>query len=285
MPSIDTDTRAIYRSKKHCENSKNKFYYSIYEDNYNYELINKKDTLEFTDNINQPFNFLDSISSCANTEIVEKNMSIAFNNIYLSKQIGHAQKEILFTLSNICETHSKEINNHIIRVAEYSKLLALKYGMNNKNARIIGLASSMHDIGKLSIPDYILNKPSKLTEEEFEIMKTHSTVGYNILKNSNEVLLKVGAIIALEHHERYDGTGYPYGIKREKIHIAGRITAIADVFDALCSKRVYKQAWSIDKILNHLRELRGKHFDPFLIDVFIKNIDEILSIKNSLIDS
>lgn len=142
----------------------------------------------------------------------------------------------------------------------------------------------MHDIGKIAIPDEILNKPGKLTPEEFEIMKTHSQLGYDLLKTSSRMTLKAAAIIALQHHEKYNGTGYPNNLKGENIHIYGRIAAVADVFDALGCDRVYKKAWELEKIIELFKQERGQHFDPILVDILFKNMDNILEIKESLSD-
>jgi response regulator RpfG family c-di-GMP phosphodiesterase len=139
----------------------------------------------------------------------------------------------------------------------------------------------MHDVGKLGIDETILRKPDKLTSDEFENIKEHTTIGNEILKSSKRRLLKVASIIAHQHHEYYDGSGYPLGLKGEEIHIFGRITCLADVFDALGSHRVYKKEWTMEKIFSYLREQSGKMFDPKLIDLFFENIDEILYIKKS----
>ena len=184
----------------------------------------------------------------------------------------------------IAETKSKETGNHVKRVAEYSKLLAILYGLSDEEATMLKEASPMHDIGKVAIPDEILKKPSKFTNEEWEIMKTHAIKGYEILKTSNRPLLKTASIVALQHHEKWDGTGYPHKLKGEDIHIYGRITAIADVFDALGSQRCYKKAWDLDKILNLFKEEKGKHFDPKLIDLFFGNLDKFLDIRDKFQD-
>lgn len=202
----------------------------------------------------------------------------------LQKDIENTQKEIIYKISEVVEARSQETGNHVRRVAEYSKLLALKYGMDEAEAKIIKLASPMHDIGKVAIPDAILNKPGKLTKEEFDIIKTHSAIGYNILKNSKREIIKVAAIVAHEHHEKYNGKGYPRGITGENIHIYGRITAVADVFDALGSYRVYKEAWELDRILALFKEERGEHFDADLIDVFFDNLDDFIKIRDKYQD-
>ena len=135
-----------------------------------------------------------------------------------------------------------------------------------------------------AIPDGILNKPGKLTQEEFNIMKNHSQIGYEMLKNSNRTILQAGALIALQHHERYDGRGYPQGLKGEEIDTYARIVALADVIDALGSERVYKKAWPLADILQYIREERGKQFDPVIVDLFLENLDEMLAIRDAFPD-
>ncbi|KLD98634.1 HD-GYP domain-containing protein, partial [Aliarcobacter butzleri] len=170
------------------------------------------------------------------------------------------------------------------RVAEYSKLLALLYGLDEKESDILFTASPMHDIGKVGVPDSILNKAGKLDENEYKMMKKHCVIGYNILKNSKREILKAAAIVAMQHHEKWDGSGYPRGLKEEEIHIYGRITAVADVFDALGSDRCYKKAWENEKIFELFRNEKAKHFDPKLVDLFFDNIDKFIEIKNKYKD-
>lgn len=202
----------------------------------------------------------------------------------LNQEIEETQKEVVFKVGAIAETRSNETGQHVKRVAEYSKLLALHYGLSLKESEILKQASPMHDIGKIAIPDAILKKPGKLTPEEFDVMKTHTNLGYEMLKGSSKSILKVASIVAYEHQEKYDGTGYPLGLKEEEIHIYGRITAVADVFDALGSDRCYKKAWDDTRIFEFFKEQRGKHFDPKLVDIFFDNINEFLKIRDSLID-
>lgn len=201
--------------------------------------------------------------------------------VHLNREIIATQKEVISTMGAIGETRSKETGDHVKRVAEYSKLLALKHGLTLEEAEQIKMASPMHDIGKVGIPDNILNKPGKLSVEEFEIMKTHAELGHEMLKGSQQSLLKTAAIISMEHHEKWDGSGYPRGLKGEDIHLYGRITAIADVFDALGHDRVYKKAWPLEEILSLFKAEQGKHFDPGLIDLFFSNLHEFLAIKDS----
>jgi HD-GYP domain-containing protein (c-di-GMP phosphodiesterase class II)/ribonuclease BN (tRNA processing enzyme) len=202
----------------------------------------------------------------------------------LIKEIEETQKEVVFTMGAIGESRSKETGNHVKRVAEYSRILALAYGLSESEAELLKQASPMHDIGKIAIPDNILNKPGRFDENERYIMNTHAELGYQMIKNSQRPLLKAAAIVAYEHHEKWDGSGYPNGIQGEDIHIFGRITAIADVFDALGSDRVYKKAWSDERIFSLLKEERAKHFDPKLIDLFFENLDAILEVRSTFKD-
>ncbi|HAC71390.1 MAG TPA: response regulator receiver protein, partial [Arcobacter skirrowii] len=205
-------------------------------------------------------------------------------DITANKEIEELQKEIIFTMGSIAEFRSQETGEHIKRVAKYSKVLATAYGLCEDEVDMLELASPMHDIGKIAIPDAILNKPAKLTNEEFEIIKTHAQKGYDMLHISNRPLFKVASQIALTHHEKYDGTGYPNSLKGEDIPIFGRITALADVFDAIGSDRCYKKAWEMEKVLEFIKEQRGKHFDPKLVDIFFENLDDILKIKEEYSD-
>jgi response regulator RpfG family c-di-GMP phosphodiesterase len=182
-------------------------------------------------------------------------------------------------MGTIGESRSKETGNHVKRVAEYSYLLAILVGLSEEECEILRQASPMHDIGKVAIPDSILTKPGKLDPDEMIQMKTHAQKGYELLKTSDRPLLKIAATVALEHHEKWDGTGYPNGLKEEQISIYGRITAISDVFDALGSDRYYKKAWKDEDIFTFFKEEKGKHFDPELIDLFFKYQKEFLKIR------
>jgi len=202
----------------------------------------------------------------------------------LNDEISDTQKEVIFTMGAIGEQRSKETGNHVKRVAEYSKILALHYGLSTEKADMLKQASPMHDIGKVAIPDSILNKPGKFEPHERKIMETHANLGFEMLKSSNRPLLKMAAIVAGEHHEKWDGSGYPKGLKKEEIHIYGRITALADVFDALGSDRVYKKAWENDRIFTLFKKERGKHFEPKLIDIFFEHLDEFLAVQRTFKD-
>lgn len=202
----------------------------------------------------------------------------------LRNELVETQKEIIVTMGEIGESRSQETGFHVKRVAKYSYLLACLAGMPESEALKFKYASPMHDIGKVAIPDRILLKPGKLTEEEFSLMKQHTTIGHNVFKKSKRELLQIAAIIANEHHERWDGNGYPAGKRGEDIHIYGRITAVADVFDALGSDRVYKKAWPLEKITAYMEEQRGKQFDPQLIDIFLDNLDQFIVIRDEFVD-
>ncbi len=197
----------------------------------------------------------------------------------LQEEIEATQREIIFTLAETGEMRSKETGYHVKRVAEFSYLIALRYGLSEEESELIKLAAPMHDIGKIAIPDSILLKPGKLTPEEWETMKMHTTLGYEMLKHSERRLLKSAAIIANEHHEKWDGEGYPRGLKGEEIHIYGRITALSDVFDALGNARVYKPAWEMDRIVSLFKAERGHQFDPDMVKVFLDNLDDFIKIS------
>ena len=200
-------------------------------------------------------------------------------------EIKEREFELLNRLISALEYRDIETANHITRMANYSRLIAKHlFPVDSPMASLIFLAAALHDIGKIGISDKILSKPEKLSEEEFNQMKRHTLIGYDILKDSSSDVIQLAAVIALTHHERYDGSGYPRGLKGDEIPIAGRIVAVADYFDALMSKRVYKDAWSIEKVLEALKDRSGKIFDPVCLQAFFKNLDEILKIKDKYPD-
>lgn len=207
------------------------------------------------------------------------NVSIAFKNLDLNSEIIETQKEVIVTLGEIVETRSHELVNHVKRVSEVSYLLALKAGLSEEDAEVIRLASPMHDIGKVGVPDAILLNTERLSPEEFSHIKPHATLGYKILKNSRRSIMEAAAIIAHQHHERWDGKGYPNGISGEKIHLYARIVGIADVFDALSHKRIYKEPWKTEDVVACFRNERGGHFDPQLVDIFLENFNEFQGIN------
>lgn len=204
--------------------------------------------------------------------------------ILAHQEIENTQRDIVYTMGAIGETRSQETGNHVKRVAEYSKQLALLSKLSLREAELLKIASPMHDIGKVGIPDAILNKPGKLTSDEFVIMQTHAALGYQMLKHSNREILQLASVVAYTHHEKWDGSGYPQGLLGEAIPIQGRITALADVFDALGSDRCYKKAWPLEKVLDFIQSERGKHFDPTLVDLFLENLETFLTIREQFKD-
>jgi response regulator RpfG family c-di-GMP phosphodiesterase len=203
----------------------------------------------------------------------------------LNTEITETQREVVFTMGAIGEARSKETGNHVRRVAGYSYLLAIHCGVPQAEAELLRQASPMHDIGKIAIPDAILNKPGKLDDYEYHVMQTHAHLGFAMLAHSERPLLKTAAIVASQHHEKWNGKGYPNGTAGEDIHLYGRITALADVFDALGSERCYKPTWSDEKIFALLKEERGQHFDPQLVDIFFEHLDEFLQIRERYRDT
>lgn len=193
----------------------------------------------------------------------------------LHQEIDDTQKELIYTLGEIAEYRSLETGHHVKRVSLISALLARKLDLPGHQVELISLAASMHDLGKMAIDDRILNKPDKLTPDEFEIMKKHSALGFEILNNSQRELLQLAAVIAYEHHENYDGSGYPRGLKGDEIRFESRIVALVDVYDALSIQRVYKESWPKEAILEYMKSERGKKFDPLISDVFFGSIEEI----------
>ena len=212
-------------------------------------------------------------------EIYSANVAIGYENLLMQEDIQDTQKELVYILGEAVEERSKETGAHVKRVAHICHLLALKAGLSHEEAELLKLASPLHDVGKVGIPDAILNKPGRHDQDEWRVMQTHALLGQEMLKKSERRILKMGSIIAGQHHERWDGNGYPLGLKGEEIHIAGRICALADVFDALGSKRCYKHPWPIDEIMELIRKERGKHFDPNLVDLFFENIEEFAAIR------
>jgi len=202
-----------------------------------------------------------------------------------TKAFKEGEQEALQVLGKSVGYKDHGDGGHTLRMAHYCKALAKAAGLNEKLQNIIFHASQFYDLGKLGISDEILLKSGKLDEDEFETMKTHARIGYDILKYSQSEYLKAGAVISYSHHEKFDGSGYPIGLSGETIPLPGRIVAVADVFDALTSIRPYKKAWSIEDACAYLIEEKGKQFDPSLVDLFIENIEEMKSIKNQFKDT
>ncbi|HPF69933.1 MAG TPA: DUF3369 domain-containing protein [Candidatus Krumholzibacteria bacterium] len=212
------------------------------------------------------------------------NVGLAYANAGLTREIIASQREMIRTLSDIVETRSLETASHVTRVGEMAGRLARHLGLDEEACAVIQLAAPMHDVGKVGIPDRILNKPGRLTDDEFAIMKTHALVGHAILCKSGQRIMQAAARIALEHHERWDGTGYPRGAAGEDISVEGRITAVVDVFDALASRRVYRDALPMLEVLDVLRAGRARHFDPAVVDMFLEHADEFIAVVEAIPD-
>lgn len=200
------------------------------------------------------------------------------------RELEAAQVQTIERLTKAAEFRDDETAAHLQRMSEYSRLLARKVGLDDYTSEMIRTASPMHDVGKIGIPDSILLKPGRLTPDEYEVMKKHAEIGYRILGGSESKLLQLAASIAHTHHEKYNGTGYPRGLKGEDIPIEGRIVAVADVFDALTSERPYKKAWPLERALKLLVDGRDEHFDGELVDLFVGSMDEVLEIRKRLSD-
>src|SRR5574343_468135 len=201
-----------------------------------------------------------------------------------TSKIRDREKELIFRISRAAEFRDPETGAHIQRMAHYSQIIARGLDLGAAMEKLVLEAAPMHDVGKIGIPDYILLKPGKLTPEEFEVMKGHSRIGYELLKDSGSEILQAAAEIALTHHEKFDGSGYPCGLKGSQIPQLGRIVAVADVFDALTSERPYKKAWSLDDACRYLEEGRGTHFDPMCVEAFLAGWEDVLEIRQRFRD-
>ncbi|GAA4029395.1 HD-GYP domain-containing protein [Actimicrobium antarcticum] len=205
--------------------------------------------------------------------------------VWLAEEVAKATSEIvarereaILRLSRAAEYRDPETGAHLLRLSQYSRLIAANLGMGTAEQDLLGDAAPMHDIGKVGIPDNILLKPGRLDAEEMDIMRTHAKIGADILRGSTSPLLQVAAAIALTHHEKFDGSGYPHGLKGEQIPLYGRIIAVADVFDALTSARPYKPAWEIDRAVALIRDGSGSHFDPVCVDAFFQDWSSVMAI-------
>jgi len=202
----------------------------------------------------------------------------------INNEMGSAQKEIMITLSEVVEFRSKETALHVARVSEYSRILAQAMGTDPQEVKLLADAAPMHDLGKIAIPDEILNKPGELTPEERALIRNHTTVGYQLLNKSERPLIKMAALIAHEHHEHWNGEGYPRGISGKAISFPGRIVCLCDIFDALAVARPYKAAWDLTHILEYIKQERGRIFDPEMVDAFFLNLDSFLHISTAMAD-
>ena len=244
-------------------------------------LVNAQDEVV---GVFQALNKLDGLFNRLDVELlmlISNFAGAAIENSLLYAKIKDTQNKLIQKLATAAEFKDDDTSKHTRRVGLYSALVGRKYGLDEEEVSLLEQVAPMHDAGKLGIPDNILKKPGKLDYNEFEVMKTHAMMGYKLLEDEGDETLRAAAVIAREHHEKYDGSGYPRGLIGEQITLFGRITAITDVFDALTSRRPYKEPWSLDDSFAFLQRERGSHFDPHLIDIFMSSKEEILQIFNS----
>jgi two-component system, response regulator RpfG len=245
-----------------------------------------------TDFLTKPIDHIECRARCQNLlKLRQQQVVIRERAQWLEGEVREAtravelrEKETLFRLARAGEYRDEDTGNHVLRVARFARLIAQGLCLDPVFAEILEQAAPMHDIGKIGIPDRILLKPDRLDRGEWEIMKTHSRIGYEILHDSPSKYLRMGATIAYGHHERFDGSGYPRGLAGDAIPIEARITTVADVFDALCSARPYKKPWSNEHAFNYLLDGRGGQFDPDCIDAFLDNRGQVTEIAQSLAD-
>ena len=239
------------------------------------------------DFVSKPFDRVELLSRIRNMlEVRLLNKAIKQQNLLLeekvlerTRELDETRLEIIRRLGRAAEYRDNETGLHIIRMSQYSQLLGLADGMTDAEGDMLLNASPMHDIGKIGIPDHILLKPGKLTPEEWAIMKTHSTIGAEILSGHQSELMQMARQIALAHHEKWDGSGYPKGFAGDEIPLVGRIVAVADVFDALTTVRPYKKAWNVEDAVDYIAQNRATHFDPRIVDLFMQNLPDILAVR------
>jgi putative two-component system response regulator len=258
------------------------------------DAISKGFSLGASDYIVKPFHAEELLSRVrTHLELYKSKLILKEHNLSLKAKVKYerkrvldeievGQKEIIYMLTELIESCSHETGEHVKRVARMSELLANYHPvLTEDDAKNLLYASPMHDIGKVTIPDAILQKEDTLSREEFEVMKTHTTSAHSFLKNSKRKIIQSADIIAMQHHEKWDGTGYPKGLKGEEIHLYGRIVSVIDVFDALTHERYYKKAWEIEASVAYMKEHAGTQFDPQLIEIFMEHLDEFVAIAKS----
>ncbi|GAB4397146.1 MAG: response regulator [Rhodoferax sp.] len=246
-----------------------------------------------TDFLTKPVDKIEFMARAHNMlQLGASRKALADRAAWLAEEVRKATAEIrqreietVLRLSKAAEYRDPETGAHILRMAHYSELIGRGLGLSKSDQELLLEAAPMHDIGKVGIADHILLKPGRLTPDEFEIMKQHARYGYEILQGSTSVVLRAGADIALSHHEKFDGSGYPQGLRGEDIPLFGRIVAVADVFDALTSERPYKKAWSLERAREQIQAGSGTHFDPACVTQFFHHWDEVLSIRERFQDA
>lgn len=277
------------RKRPHCENVPVMMITVVSEKEVRYEALEAGATAFLT----RPIDQIECRTSCRNLlKMQEQHLIIQDRADWLARQVEIAtdqitlrEKETILRLARAGEYRDEGTGNHVIRMAKYSRMIAEALGcFSRQDCDDLEYAAPMHDIGKIGIPDGILLKPGKLNEYEWEIMQTHTTIGHAILSDSQSRYMQIGAIIALNHHERFDGKGYPNGLKGEEIPLIARVVAVADVFDALVSARPYKKAWPEEEAIAYIQQQSGTHLDPQCVDAFMQRLDEIKQIKSDYAD-
>ncbi len=260
--------------------------------NHDVALRHQALQLGVTDFLNKPLDNTEFLARAKNMlALRSSHKALADRSAWLADEVRRAtekivvqERETIFCLSRAAEYRDPETGGHILRMAHYSQLIARRLGLPQDQQALLLAAAPMHDIGKVGTPDLILLKPGKLTDEEFQIMKQHAVIGYKVLSTSSSPLLQVAAEIAHTHHEKFDGSGYPRGLKGTDIALFGRIVAVADVFDALTSERPYKKAWPLEQARQFLIDGAGQHFDPDCVAAFVAGWDEAMEIKQRFVD-
>ncbi|MDD2811775.1 HD domain-containing phosphohydrolase [Rhodoferax sp.] len=253
--------------------------------NHEMELRHQALEIGVTDFLNKPINNTEFLARAKNMLALNKSHKhLAAEVRQATAKLVEQERETIFCLAKAAEYRDPETGAHILRMAHYSKHIASVLGLPQDQQDLLLQAAPMHDIGKVGTPDMILLKPGKLTPEEFAVMKLHAVIGYEVLNANSSHLLKVAAEIAHTHHEKFDGSGYPRGLKGQDIPLFGRIVAVADVFDALTSERPYKKAWSVEDAANLIKKEAGSHFDPACVNAFFTDFDHVLAIKQQFMD-
>ncbi len=244
------------------------------------------------DFLTKPFDQIEALQRIQNIlevrllhkQVLQQNLELESRVKERTQELENSRLEIIRRLGLAAEYKDNETGNHVLRMSLFSQMLAKAIGFSDEHANMMLNAAPMHDIGKIGIPDRVLLKPGKLNDEEWTIMQTHVQIGAELLSGSDVPLMVMAKNIALTHHEKWDGSGYPEGLSGETIPIEGRICALCDVFDALTSERPYKEAWPIDKAMEHIRNQSGSHFDPKLVQVFEDILDDILACRKQHLD-
>lgn len=289
MPDLNgIDFITQIRKKEHCHDIPIMMITVVSEKEVRYEALEAGATAFLT----RPIDQIECRTSCRNLLTLHKqHLIIQERAEWLAEQVEIAthqivirERETLLRLAKAGEYRDEGTGNHVVRMAKYSRQIAEQLGMSELECDDIEAAAPMHDIGKIGIPDHVLLKPGKFNAEEWAVMQSHTTIGYGILSNSQSKYMQMGAIIALYHHERFDGKGYPNGLEGNDIPLIARIVSVADVYDALVSVRPYKEAWTITEALDYIKQQAGTQLDPRCVEAFCKRITEITKIQSDYAD-